>query len=230
MATWITHLRIAEKVFEKVDGLAETEFTVGNMAPDSGVPNADWSVFTPGRDVSHYFYQGPDGVKNIHIDAFDAKYLNDDVVKTYNIEQLSFYLGYHTHLFSDICWARAVDFQLREKFGENYISDKNTCLSKLRYDWYDLDFLYLSDKGIFRGFEVYLKAEGFENTFLDFFSPDAFDNRRQFITSHYLAGKEGVCREYDYVTQDEMDAFVVETAEKAAKWILEKIKLPSLKK
>jgi hypothetical protein len=34
MATWITHLRIAENLIERIPGLAAAPFPVGNIAPD----------------------------------------------------------------------------------------------------------------------------------------------------------------------------------------------------
>jgi hypothetical protein len=43
MATWITHLRIAENILNKGYNLETTPFTVGNISPDSGVPNEDWT-------------------------------------------------------------------------------------------------------------------------------------------------------------------------------------------
>jgi hypothetical protein len=45
------------------------------------------------------------------------------------------------------------------------------------------------------------------------FSTDAFDNRRQYITGFYLAGKNNLDRPYPYLTKEAMDAFVEETAE-----------------
>ena len=47
MASWMIHLRIADKLLDRIPGLSPIEFIMGNMAPDSGVPNADWSAFSP---------------------------------------------------------------------------------------------------------------------------------------------------------------------------------------
>ena len=54
MASWMVHLRVADKLMGKIRFVNPTEFIVGNIAPDSGVPNADWSVFTPSTTVSHF--------------------------------------------------------------------------------------------------------------------------------------------------------------------------------
>ncbi len=105
MATWITHLRIADKLFGKMADLTPAQFIVGNMAPDSGVPNADWSIFTPNTEISHWRKIGADGVKRIYIDEYAEKYLSYEKRKTYDKEQYSFYLGYMSHLYADIYWA-----------------------------------------------------------------------------------------------------------------------------
>lgn len=36
MASWVSHLIVADTVLEKVSGLCRHEFCVGNIAPDSG--------------------------------------------------------------------------------------------------------------------------------------------------------------------------------------------------
>ena len=47
MATWMVHLRIADGIRKRIPFLDRLEFLMGNIAPDSGVPNEDWSVYTP---------------------------------------------------------------------------------------------------------------------------------------------------------------------------------------
>ena len=47
MASWMIHLRVAQAVASQLPALYMREFIVGNIAPDSGVPNEDWSAFVP---------------------------------------------------------------------------------------------------------------------------------------------------------------------------------------
>jgi hypothetical protein len=54
MATWITHLRIAENLIGLIPGLVEEEFAIGNIAPDSGIPDEKWEKFTPPSEVTHF--------------------------------------------------------------------------------------------------------------------------------------------------------------------------------
>lgn len=65
MASWMVHLRIADKLMDLISNLSYTEFVIGNIAPDSGVPNEDWSIFTPSTEISHFKTIDTDGLKEI---------------------------------------------------------------------------------------------------------------------------------------------------------------------
>ena len=54
MASWITHLMIADEVLRALDHLDERGFSVGSIAPDCNIENEDWSDFTPPREVTHW--------------------------------------------------------------------------------------------------------------------------------------------------------------------------------
>lgn len=70
MASWMVHLRITDKLMDEIFNLSYSEFVVGNIAPDSGIPNYDWSVFTPSGDISHFKTTDADGLKDIHLDEY----------------------------------------------------------------------------------------------------------------------------------------------------------------
>ena len=50
MATWITHLMIADGVLERIPNLDRRGFCVGNIGQDCNVENEDWTAFTPSRE------------------------------------------------------------------------------------------------------------------------------------------------------------------------------------
>lgn len=204
MASWMVHLRIADKLLDQIPDLSPVEFIVGNIAPDSGVPNEDWSAFTPNTTISHFKTQG----NKADPQAFAAKYFTPGLRAEYSTRQYAFYLGYLTHLITDVLWVRDVYAPAKVKFPELKAELGDNFIWKMKEDWYDLDFKYLRDHPGFRSFRVYLGAEGFVNEFMDEFSPDAFDNRREYITGWYLAGKDGLDREYPYLSETEMNAFV----------------------
>ena len=203
MASWMVHLRIADKLLDNVPDLSPVEFIVGNVAPDSGVPNEDWSVFTPSTQVSHFKTDS----SKANPDAFAGKYFTPALQAGYSGQQYGFYLGYLVHLITDVLWVRDIYDPSKLRFAEERDKDPDNFIWKLKADWYDLDFKFLRDHPGFRAFRVYLGAVGFVNEFMEEFSPDAFDNRRQYITSFYLENNDHLDRDYPYLTEPEMDAF-----------------------
>lgn len=210
MASWMVHLRIADKLLDRLSSVVPVEFIVGNIAPDSGVPNSDWSQFTPSTTVSHF---RTNRHKKADPLSFAEKYFTKDKRTVYTPEETAFYLGYLVHLMTDVAWSNHILYPAKERFADEWTADPNGCIWRMKEDWYDLDFMYLRDHPGFRAFRVYLGAVGFENRFMNEFAPDAFDNRRQYITGFYLAGKENLDRHYPYLTKEEMDRFVENTSE-----------------
>ena len=219
MASWMVHLRVADKLLSRLDGIDETAFVVGNIAPDSGVPNSDWTEFHPPKTVSHFYKKNEDGIY-VDIDVFCNRYFNANVIKTYNKKEFSFFLGYYVHLLTDMRWITDIAGALKRDYPDEYENDNNNLIWKAKSDWYDLDFLYLRQHPDFRAFAIYENAVGFENEFMDIFSKDAFDNRRQYICGFYRGDGHGdLYREYKYLTQNQADDFVKNTSEMIFKQI-----------
>ena len=201
MATWMIHLRIADKLLDAIPDLSPIEFIMGNMAPDSGIPNEDWSAFSPSTALSHYRQDKGTGKKVIDIHRYVEEFFTPELQKSYNEQQYSFYLGYYTHLLTDMLWSDLVAWPLRQKYP-------NATWDEIKEDWYDQDFRYIQTHPGFRAFRAYLGSVGFVNRYMDFFDPDAFDNRREYITSFYLQKKENLNREYRYLTEESANQFV----------------------
>ena len=82
MASWMVHLRVADELLKKIENLDEQAFVMGNIAPDSGVLNEDWTIFQPPKDVSHFSEKSQN--KTINIEKFTSQYFNDQLIKSYN--------------------------------------------------------------------------------------------------------------------------------------------------
>ena len=99
MATWITHLMIADGVLERIPHLDRHGFCVGNIAPDCNVENEDWTAFTPSREVTHWM-QG-ERKKASDCDAFCDEYISKRKDQIKSAEEYAFLLGYYSHLITD---------------------------------------------------------------------------------------------------------------------------------
>lgn len=97
MATWVTHLMVADNVLKKNPFLCRHEFCVGNIAPDCNVENEDWTNFTPSREVTHWM----DGKRKNASDC--DRFLQEYLEKKTNLDrkEASFLLGYYAHLITD---------------------------------------------------------------------------------------------------------------------------------
>lgn len=207
MASWMVHLRIADSLLDCIPTLSAMDFVVGNIAPDSGVPNEDWSAFTPSTVVSHFKLN--DSVpKSICIPLFVERYFTEEQRSRYTPAQSAFFLGYLVHLLTDQLWSSQVVNALKGRFPAQWSEDRASLINRAKEDWYDLDFRYLRQHPDFRAFRIYAGAVGYENCFMDEFAPDAFDNRRQYITSFYLEENNHLDREYPYLNETQMNCFV----------------------
>ena len=210
MASWMIHLRIADRLLDRIDGLSVEAFIMGNIAPDSGVPNEDWSQFTPSTAVSHFRLDNGTGKKKIDIAAFVSQYFTDKLRRRYDKESYSFFLGYLTHLLTDCLWSDKIAHPTLEPYLAN---GNRQMIAKVKEDWYDLDHLYLRSNPDFRSFKIYKEIEAFPNTYMDIFSRDAFDNRRAYIVGFYEQANHNLDRKYPFLTQEETDRFVDEACD-----------------
>ena len=97
MASWVTHLMIADRLLKIFPRLHRRGFCVGNIAPDCNVENEDWTVFTPPRAVTHWM-QG-ERKTAADSDGFRAAYLHEP--GSAGEEKRAFLLGYYAHLIAD---------------------------------------------------------------------------------------------------------------------------------
>ena len=218
MASWMVHLRVAAAVLGRFSTLCEREFIVGNIAPDSGVPNGDWSVFTPSADVSHFKVRDARGKMAVEPQGFVDKYLTRERQAVYDARVRSFYFGYWCHLMTDVLWVRDIVDPSKAADADAYCSDPTATVWKWKKDWYDLDFLYLRDHPDFAAFAIYRTATDFENVYMDEFAPDAFAGRCAYITDFYsdASSRGELDRDYPYLTRERMDAFVRDAAAEIA--------------
>ena len=54
LASWVTHMMIADRIMELFPSLSRHEFMVGNIAPDCNLQNEDGNNYTPTREVTPF--------------------------------------------------------------------------------------------------------------------------------------------------------------------------------
>ena len=223
MASWMIHLRVAQGIYQKLNLKNITEFVMGNIAPDSGIPTADGTGFVPDAELSHFRTVDENGIKNVHDDLFVERYFTKERRESYNEREYAFYFGYLVHLLTDKLWASKIVYGAKEKFSDLFEQDNIAFWEKIKRDWYDLDFLYLKKYPEFEAFRIYEGIKEFKNSYLDFFAEDAFVQRKKFIIEFYREGIEKVKERETYISLDELDVFVEYAVEEITEAVNEEI-------
>lgn len=215
MASWIVHLRVAEKLLEQIPGLDAAQFAIGNVAPDSGVPDEKWENFEPPPEITHFQHElGVDHIVSGDL-LFYREYLGD-VESVSDPARFSFLLGYFFHLVTDNLWRINVFRPVREKYAKHFEDDPNF-IWEVKKDWYGLDFAHVraNPDGIF--WQVFLSAD-YTTQYLDFFPPEAVPQQLEYIKTFYQRQDEEVenklrLSENIYLTAKEMGDFVDSAAQ-----------------
>jgi len=136
MASWVTHLIIADSVMRQCPELDRHGFCVGNIAPDCNVENEDWTCFTPSRKVTHWMNEERKVASDC--DSFCNEYIFKRKNNIQSHEQYSFLLGYYVHLITDAAFQWYIRDDRRVK--DTWIrinANENLRLSAIGYpnDW-----------------------------------------------------------------------------------------------
>jgi len=215
MASWIVHLRIADNLLERIEGLDPAAFAIGNIAPDSGIPDENWEHFNPPSEVSHY--KKFEGAK-WNLADLDFYRQNLQPLKNHNFSQqrFSFFLGYFCHLVTDNLWGEAIYRPTQKRFAREFESDPEF-IWEVKRDWYGLDFEYVRSHPDSLFWRVFLDCE-YTQDFLDFMPSEAVKQRLEYIKELYQRTDEKIEIHYIkrpgcYLTRSEMDAFIQESAD-----------------
>jgi hypothetical protein len=213
MASWIVHLRIAEKLLAAIPGLDAALFAIGNIAPDSGIPDEKWENFTPPPEVTHFVSDWR--LAYAHEDLrFFCDYLQPLPKK--ERETYAFRLGYFFHLLTDNLWRAQVHLPTKRRYAAEFAADKDF-IWEVKKDWYGLDFLYLRDHPESEIWKLFTTCE-YHRQDLVFLPVEAVQQRLEYIKTYYGTITDRVLaayqRPYIYLSQSDMDQFVATTAHK----------------
>lgn len=110
MATWVTHLMIADIVLKNCPSLDRRGFCVGSIAPDCNIENETWTEFTPPREVTHWMQSKRktfDDCERFLSEYFALR------AESASSEEYSFLLGYWAHLTADAEFQRYIRDEAR---------------------------------------------------------------------------------------------------------------------
>ncbi|MCQ1531837.1 zinc dependent phospholipase C family protein [Lutispora saccharofermentans] len=198
MATWLTHLRVAEKIKERIRDIDLDYFMAGSIAPDSGK-----------KEITHFCKGTSDEDRYIDLNSFYNKYLRPEELFTRSDKTRSFYWGYYFHLIGDSLWNERY---LRPMTKE--CKDGNSIIHIFREEMYALDFEYLeknSENNILSEFQsMEIKLEFFNG-----FSPHQIYENIKKINDYYRKENHKLNREFKFLDAEAIERFIDITVEKA---------------
>lgn len=216
MATWIVHLRIAELLLAQLDGLDETHFALGNVAPDSGIPDEKWEKFNPPSEITHFKVQ-QNGHHTCADLGFYRRYLTPLQQSGGDTRQLAFLWGYFFHLVTDNLWHTDIFLPVKVQFAAEFEADPKFIWTVKR-DWYGLDFEYVRAHRDSLFWRVFLRGE-YAQDWLDFLPAEAIRQQLHYIKNFYQRTDEKIEAHYLnhpglYLTTTQIDQFVAHSAQK----------------
>lgn len=184
MASWIVHLRVAEKLLSKIPGLDAEQFAIGNVAPDSGLPDENWETFDPPVEISHYQIENPDGPGRLLV---DVRFVQEEILGKVTLAEdpawFSFLFGYFCHLVTDNMWSDRIVRPTRDQYAEAFKANPDF-IWEVKKDWYGLDFTYVRSHPDCLFWTVFLEAE-YPIHYLSFFPANAIPDKLKYIKTFY---------------------------------------------
>ncbi|HEY3473812.1 MAG TPA: zinc dependent phospholipase C family protein [Anaerolineales bacterium] len=212
MGTWISHLRIAETLLSYFPEVDEVTFAFGNLSPDSGMPNADWTEFDPPKEVTHFLHKGEEE-HAIHDLVYYRQYLAD-IDPTEDVRLYSFRLGYFFHLICDILWAKRVWQATQQQFRPLFDADPKKAVGLVKDDWYGLDQLYVRAHPEHVFWRV-IMSNPYPPSYLPFVRVDALHHQYNHIRKYYSEQEDKwfLSIPYRYLNETTMTRIVNESIE-----------------
>lgn len=223
MASWVTHLMIADRVLAKLPTLDRRGFCVGSIAPDCNVENEDFTAFTPPREVTHW-------MRGNRKSADDCEAFYEEMIaprRGLSPEEHAFLLGYYAHLLTDAAMQRFTREENRVKavWARIHADERFREQAAGMQETWDAAKALIPRRAIFREIAVieaeYLASHPRSGFLTEILPLEEFPDYLDFLPTGAIVRKIGVMGkvpsvpEWDGpagVSRAEYDAFVTDTA------------------
>jgi hypothetical protein len=143
LATWLTHLRIAERIKERIPGISLPYLMIGSIAPDSGTPDEQQTTYNPPKELTHFKTTIHGNKNKIDLEAFYNKYLAPPKIINRSDKTRSFLWGYYFHLIADSYWIENYLNPLQKEYDHKLEQEDKDFMDIMREETYALDFEFL---------------------------------------------------------------------------------------
>ena len=196
MATWIMHLRVAERLKNLLGDSDETAYYVGSIAPDSGRMVDDFT-YLPSKDVSHWKRDDVSYEQRFFDNTeFYEKYCKNET----DVFKKSLCWGYYIHILTDTIYVRDIIHPYIDKHGKPHWREN---ITGIRKGWYEIDFRFFKENPGFAPFQAIKKLKPFDNSFLDYFQPnDVYERIQNAIMLYENSSVDKNCKFFTHTPQE----------------------------
>lgn len=208
MATWLTHLRIAEKIKERIPGISLPYLMIGSIAPDSGTPDEQQRNYNPPKELTH-FKTVINGNKNkIDLEAFYNKYLAPSKIINRSDKTRSFLWGYYFHLIADSHWVEKYLNPLQKDYDHQLEGEDKDFIDIMREETDALDFEFLKQTE----YELINKFKDIkvDINFFNEFEPSYIKECQGRIVSYYEQKQNPDISGNRFYTEEKLETFITE--------------------
>lgn len=189
MATWLTHLRVADQVLSTIRVRNIPLYFAGSVAPDTSIP----------PDISHFCREGDKTACDL--EGFFQRYL----LGRFYCDDTSFYIGYYVHLFTDVLWHRQ---KITPLFGKG-----RDVIQSVKQGWKDADCEYLREHS---SFYPVCALKGSVEMGKKWFDYDSVDQLRDHTEHIFTLGQNIFGNQAEETVKREIEQFVKESADTVA--------------
>lgn len=187
MATWLTHLRVSERLIDKIKISDNSLFFAGSIAPDTDIS----------PDISHWCVNGDK--TTCDVGNFYCKYITNHATSS----DLDFYLGYYVHLLTDVLWHK-------QKIKPLKLYDKATII-KVKESWKSVDYNFLSTQKEFYPIIAMRDIAKYEKQWFDYYSVSQIKDLVEYIIS-FCKDNSNENSNADMSVKHEIEQFIEEAA------------------
>ncbi len=188
MASWLTHLRIADKIKQKIKGIDLPYLMMGSIAPDANALNPAGTEALPAKEAFYEKYLVPERL-----------FLRSDMTR-------SFLWGYYFRLLSDQIWQEQFIKTLSAEFAEQNQNSETSFEQLLKDETDAMDFDFLKEDG--NQLLDELKNAQINTSLFYGFDPEQLSELKNRIIKHYDKSNQGTERTYTYLSKALMDRFI----------------------
>lgn len=201
MASWLTHLRIAERVKERIKDIDLDYLMAGSIAPDSGKPDETNKQYEPSEEITH-FCRGKDEDKFVDLKDFYNRHLKPEDLFIRSDKTRSFYWGYYFHLIADSIWHEQNIRTMKKDY-----KGQDDFENMIREEMLALDFEYL-EKNAESNILLYFKNMDVKLDFFDEFPPKLIYDNIQRIKNYYDRESFKLNRNYILLNTEGLNEFI----------------------